>query len=662
MPKPRGPRPNYNNTASGGSGSRFSALNDYQNEHDDRNNDGRKKERNTTRRVSFKPSAFQNKGAIKGRVNELALRTRLEDDEDMDGLVTTLNYEDRSQGSRRKGSPIPKGKFGRGRKLSPSQFGWYQVTIYFNLQIQAGQRYSKDDLIRALLNSLSPDIFIPLYWRTEKNCVVFFVDDFAIALRLTQLERNVQMSDGYRLFIRVRDGYPLVSVDEPFKEKMKLAMAKRYNAHTKALDLTKFHADPDFRQIFVGLFRNPVLSAALDIIQKNIPDLEALNLNDNNLNSLESFKSIETRLPHLKILYLGGNNIASLAHLLVLRNVPIIDLVLKNNPLRQRYKDHALYVSEVRRKFPKLVKLDGEDLEPQILFDVNDTSTMPKAQASFLCDASGADIIRQFLEQYFMIFDSDNRQPLLDAYHEQAMMSMSVPPASQAGRLNAFWKYNRNFRRIVNNDDVSRLRQLKVGRLPVVSNLAEWPKTQHDPQSFTVDLTLFTPKLISFTVAGLFKELESTTSTNGDIRYFQRQFVIVPAGGGFCIRNEMIFVTSATGQQARTFLKTPSVQASAAGTASNLPTTAAGSLQSRLQMQQPSTSAAALMSTPAPVPTQPDDATKMQMIQAMIAQSNMNMEWSRKCLEETNWDYNHAAFVFDKLNREGKIPPEAFIK
>lgn len=76
------------------------------------------------------------------------------------------------------------------------------------------------------------------------------------------------------------------------------------------------------------------------------------------------------------------------------------------------------------------------ELEPQILFDINDTDTtsLPRPKASFLCDAAGADIIRQFLEQYFVIFDSDNRQPLLDAYHEQAMMSTSVPPASQAGR------------------------------------------------------------------------------------------------------------------------------------------------------------------------------------------------------------------------------------
>lgn len=90
-------------------------------------------------------------------------------------------------------------------------------------------------------------------------------------------------------------------------------------------------------------------------------------------------------------------------------------------------------------------------------------------------------------------------------------------------------------------------------------------------------------------MAGLFKEFESSTSTSGDIRYFQRQFVIVPAGGGFCIRNEMILVTSATTAQARTFLKPPSAT-TAAGAAAGAPATATTSLQNRLQMNQPTVS------------------------------------------------------------------------
>ncbi|KAI9589533.1 hypothetical protein GQX74_007702 [Glossina fuscipes] len=134
MPKPKGlQRPSYN---SGSGGSRFSSLNDYQNDHDNRDEMMRKKERNSTRRVSFKPSQLQSKCGIKSRLAELAVRTRLEDDEDMDGLATTSTFDERTRGPRRKGSPIPKGKFGQTRKLMPSTFGWYQVTAARGSRVQ----------------------------------------------------------------------------------------------------------------------------------------------------------------------------------------------------------------------------------------------------------------------------------------------------------------------------------------------------------------------------------------------------------------------------------------------------------------------------------------------------------------------------------------------
>jgi nuclear RNA export factor len=79
---------------------------------------------------------------------------------------------------------------------------------------------------------------------------------------------------------------------------------------------------------------------------------------------------------------------------------------------------------------------DGKVLPPPIGFDLDDSAQLPKATASFICDEAGADIVRQFLHQYFAIYDSDNRQPLLDAYHEQAMLSMTIaylqPSSNQA--------------------------------------------------------------------------------------------------------------------------------------------------------------------------------------------------------------------------------------
>jgi len=57
-------------------------------------------------------------------------------------------------------------------------------------------------------------------------------------------------------------------------------------------------------------------------------------------------------------------------------------------------------------------------------------------------------------------------------------------------RLNSFWKFNRNLRRLLNGEE-NRTRNLKYGRLACVSTLDEWPKTQHDRRTFTVDLTIY---------------------------------------------------------------------------------------------------------------------------------------------------------------------------
>lgn len=57
-------------------------------------------------------------------------------------------------------------------------------------------------------------------------------------------------------------------------------------------------------------------------------------------------------------------------------------------------------------------------------------------------------------------------------------------------RLNQYITSSRNLMRL--SDRESRKRNLKVGRLQVVSFLNDLPKTQHDPMSFTVDLTIYT--------------------------------------------------------------------------------------------------------------------------------------------------------------------------
>lgn len=75
---------------------------------------------------------------------------------------------------------------------------------------------------------------------------------------------------------------------------------------------------------------------------------------------------------------------------------------------------------------------DGFVLPQQIGFDIepDDNDKVPTVEASFLCDSNGQEIVRSFLQQYFSIYDSDDRQPLIQAYHEHAQFSMTVPDSS----------------------------------------------------------------------------------------------------------------------------------------------------------------------------------------------------------------------------------------
>ncbi|KAI9578114.1 hypothetical protein GQX74_014008 [Glossina fuscipes] len=107
--------------------------------------------------------------------------------------------------------------------------------------------------------------------------------------------------------------------------------------------------------------------------------------------------------------------------------------------------------------------------------------------------------------------------------------------------------------------------------------------------------------MIGFTFGGLFKEFESAINATSDVRYFQRQLILVPAGDGFCIRNEM------TGRsQSSSFLKSqqpmPPVDAFATPTATI----------EIIGVQM--------------APDQPDDAAKLQMVQMMSAQSHRGQQ------------------------------------
>ncbi|KAF7271883.1 hypothetical protein GWI33_015302 [Rhynchophorus ferrugineus] len=611
----------------------------YNNKHWIRDNDERISD-NRDRRVAFKQGRnFKNKNRdLSSAVREYLV------DEDIDmglggGSGKNIRRSGGKKGRHGGGEPIHK------RKLLEGPTGWYKILIPY------GEKYEKSFLQKLLLDKLAPLPFLPVAWQSSGTAVVFYVDDYKTADKLLSLSHQVQLPNGFKLIVKVHPGSPAVDITPQLKEKMKLVMAKRYNSLNKALDLTKFHADPDLKNDFCALFKPQILIAVLDIIGNEIPDLEALSLNDNRLMFLEGMKKSINKLNNVKIFHLRNNKLRDISVLDGLSDMPIVDLVLDGNPLCDKFKEQSSYISAVRKVFPKCIRLDEVDLPPPISFDIAEEINVPETQKTFLCSLEGEPIIRQFLEQYYLIYDTENRQPLLQAYHENAVFSYTMcHPSGSLGKdknsawLNWYQTDNRNLLKVSDSDRRTKL--LRQGQLSVVSFLQEMPLSKHDIHSFTIDLTLFTPTMICLTISGMFKELKSGHKVP-PIRYFFRTLVIVPVGSGFCISNDELHITNATANQAKEAFKTPSLP-------SPLPGTAA----------PPSTPVASPVIQPvaAGIPTILDEATKQELVKQVALQTGMNWEFSTQCLDGNNWNLAEASAAFQKLQSQGSIPPEAFIK
>lgn len=140
------------------------------------------------------------------------------------------------------------------------------------------------------------------------------------------------------------------------------------------------------------------------------------------------------------------------------------------------------------------------------------------------------------------------------------------------------------------------------------------------------------------TVTGLFKELDGKKNPN---RYFNRTFVIVPEGGGYCIRNEQLHIGQPTeAQEKASFAENISVQMN----------------------QQPEPTASSSSSAQPVATGSIDDSAKREMTVALSQQTSMNLEWSFKCLEEVSWNFNNALTAFQEFFKLGQIPAEAFAK
>ncbi|XP_034235573.1 nuclear RNA export factor 1-like [Thrips palmi] len=580
-----------------------------------------------------------------------SIRNHLQYDTDVDmgGSGREKNFSNAPDGRRRMG----KRGFGRrGRQSSPAPNRTFQPlpksnTFWYRILIPFGAKYEKKWIVDSLIANIAPATFTPYGYEAPGRDVIFYVDDHQVATKLKNLYRRISTDDGHKLNILVKGFNHPIKVDDALKEVLKVVMARRFRPDVRSLDLSRFHADPDLHERFVPLNQESVLSAVLSLVVEHCPTLHAIDLSHNSIYSLEGVKSLVSKLSHLRILHLANNQMEDVTKLDPLKGLAVEELLITSNPLCARYTEQGAYVTDVRKRLRKLLKLDEVVLPPPILFD-EETAQLPPSKGSYMCAEQGKDIARQFLEQFYAIYDSPNREPLRDAYHESAMLSMSCHINSQnrnsgprdKAMLNAYQTNNRNLKRVTDSD--RRLRYLMSGHAEIMKFLCSLPSSQHDPHSFAVDLLLYTPQLIQLCLCGVFRE--TGASSNMPVRAFSRSIVIVPQGQGFCIVNETINITNATSAQADAAFKTS------------------------LAPVAPVPAVPAPVVPLMPVPVSPSvgapgqDLAKLQMVEHVSNVSGMNLFYSEECLKQNSWNVEHALHAFQLLQKQGTIPNEAFVR
>ncbi|XP_055293601.1 nuclear RNA export factor 2-like [Moschus berezovskii] len=503
-----------------------------------------------------------------------------------------------------------------------TQGSWFKVTI------PHGIKYDKIWLMNSI-QSLCSVCFTPVDFHYVKNGARFFVQKASTASALMDVSNKICDEENQKIPIFVNPSAVPYSVRNklgPEKmERLKLAFNKRFDVSQQSLDLQKLRFDPNLvgHDIEIILNRRNCMAAALQVIKKNFPELLSLNLSCNKLYQLDGLSDIVHMVPTIKILNLSKNELHSLWELNKVKGLKLEELWLRGNPLCDSFPDQSTYVSAIIECFPKLLRLDGQELPSPVVFDSHTPGAVKPSKENHEESDTLKNMILQFLKQYYLIYDSGNRYGLLGAYHQKACFSLTVPFHSEDPALSslcAYFKDSRNMKKV--KDPNLRVQQLKHTNDDIVRALCVLPKTQHDLNSFLVDMWFQTGTMLCFSVRGVFKEVEG--GSQDCMRAFTRTFIITPASSSsLCIVNDELSVMEASPKNTQSAFSIP------------VPT--------------PSTSSVATLSE-----------EQQQMVQAFSTQSGMNCQWSQKCLQDNEWDYTRAGQVFCMLKTEGKIPEEAF--
>ncbi|CAF2979145.1 unnamed protein product [Rotaria sp. Silwood2] len=368
-----------------------------------------------------------------------------------------------------------------------------------------------------------------------------------------------------------------------------------------------------------------------------------LDLGSNNISNLYEFRNLQ--LNNLEQLSLASNQLKSFEELVHLKQLTHLNhLLLKDNSLISSNNKRSIsrddLISIIQQKLPQLKRVDDIDLPTKIGFGVdNEIIHLPKS-APHCVPQDMQSFLAKFIDEYYRLFDTRGRSELHACYQDSCMFSLCIAPTESSMVPTKSYKYgpliyeSRNLKKIF--DDNKRTTLLRHGKTDVLDFLRiKFPLTKHDGKSFHVDVFSTANNRAIFTVNGLYREIDQ--GVNGPVRSFQRTFTCSQTPAGVLIVADHIMIINATDSQVLNMTRsTPPASSSTEPSSSKM-----------MESQN--------------VPG-PSIDIQTQMIHRFSQQSGMNIEYSKLCLSENDWNYERAAQKFQDCLKMNVIPPEAFKK
>ncbi|XP_050298934.1 nuclear RNA export factor 2-like [Anthonomus grandis grandis] len=478
---------------------------------------------------------------------------------------------------------------------------------------------TRNEVLKVILDHLHPLDLIPVFYTKDSlnsNSYFFARNCEAAIEKLCQDNLTIPRSktDSFRISI-ILNFANTDDVKIDVQKNVFIVLKKRFNSETQVLDLNSFYSDPDLTE-YCPLSQPKIMYFVLHIAKSFA--FEKLILSNNGiklLNPLDVLIGLK-----LTSIDLSHNELQSLNDLGSLKHFNVKNLKLTGNKFCDCEEDE--YINTIRLLCPTVKLLDG------ILVS---SDKNPSSKRYSLCDYSSIDLVNQFLEHFFSVYDVD-RRALLGLYHHQAMFSLTcVYLSGQLSSSTAFLKSYSNISRNLKKcaDLTKPFEVLFQGRERIIDTICKLPPTEHDPYSFTADLIDKTETRAVMVVTGAFHEKPQSLLDKERFLGFSRTFALIQENGEWFIMNDMLHVYNGLSYQER------------------------NSFQNAFEPNK--------LINKELIPKPQEKSDYSDLISTMSKIANLKEDWAKKCLEECSYDLKASLELFVKLYKDDKFPPQAFI-